>query len=317
MLNFSDVGRLWNQFFHQDKPTYNLAIFRIVWGMLIFFNMLFEFGNVEDFYGPQGIVSWEVVNSHFSHFHFSLFKIVNNTSANAWGIYFFTLISLLLVTIGWQTRLALFGSLLGLISLHMRNVWILSSADVLIRCIFMILIWSPCYNVLSVDSYLAKRRGTPFAMTAPQWSWRLIQIQVSVVYLWTFWAKVKGETWFDGSAVYYATRLDTMKNMTVPWLLDNKLIIKLSTWGTLFIELALGTLIWFKATRTPVIIAGILLHIGIEVAMAIPFFEWMMIFLLMNFYTPEEYFYLYKRSYQRFKKSTLERAPSLRRGGVV
>ncbi|HLT22818.1 MAG TPA: HTTM domain-containing protein [Bacteriovoracaceae bacterium] len=305
MLTFNYLAKGWNRFFYQERPTYNLAIFRILWGALVFVNILFELGNVEDFYGPQGIVSWEVVKNHYPEFQLSLFKIVNNTSANAWGIYILTLVSLFLVTIGWQTRVALFGALIGIVSLHMRNVWILSSADVLIRCIFVILVWSPCFNVLSVDSYLARRKGRPLPITGSQWTWRLIQIQVSVVYLWTFWAKIKGDTWFDGSAVYYATRLDTMKNMTLPWLLDNRLLIKLSTWGTLFIEFALGSLVWFKGFRTPVVIGGILLHLGIEVAMAIPFFEWMMIFLLMSFYNPEEYFQLYKWSYHKMKKQII------------
>ncbi|MFA7614195.1 MAG: hypothetical protein WCY48_08145, partial [Candidatus Caldatribacteriota bacterium] len=113
MLTFNYLAKGWNRFFYQERPTYNLAIFRILWGALVFVNILFELGNVEDFYGPQGIVSWEVVKNHYPEFQLSLFKIVNNTSANAWGIYILTLVSLFLVTIGWQTRVALFGALIG------------------------------------------------------------------------------------------------------------------------------------------------------------------------------------------------------------
>jgi len=283
-----------DKFFFTEHPTYNLAFFRIVWGSLVFLNVLFEIGNIADFYGPEAIVSLETVSSRIRHFHFSLFHLFKESLATAYGIYFFTLISLMMVTIGYYTRVFLFFSLIGLVSLHMRNTWILSSADVLIRCIFFILIWSPCYNVLSIDSWLANKRGEPKPVNASQWTWRLIQMQIAVVYLWTFWSKVKGENWIDGSAVYYATRLETMRNFTIPWLLDTKVIIKFLTWGTLAIELALGTLVWFKKTRTVVILLGISLHLGIEVAMAIPFFEWIMIVLLMNFYTPDDYVHLFR-----------------------
>ncbi|HLT23216.1 MAG TPA: HTTM domain-containing protein [Bacteriovoracaceae bacterium] len=283
-----------DKFFFTEHPTYNLAFFRIVWGSLVFLNVLFEIGNIADFYGPEAIVSLETVSSRIRHFHFSLFHLFKESLATAYGIYFFTLISLMMVTIGYYTRVFLFFSLIGLVSLHMRNTWILSSADVLIRCIFFILIWSPCYNVLSIDSWLANKRGEPKPVNASQWTWRLIQMQIAVVYLWTFWSKVKGENWIDGSAVYYATRLETMRNFTIPWLLDTKVIIKFLTWGTLAIELALGTLVWFKKTRTVVILLGISLHLGIEVAMAIPFFEWIMIVLLMNFYNPDDYVHLYR-----------------------
>src|SRR5690606_5928876 len=105
--------------------------------------------NVADFYGPQAIVSLEVVRARFNYFHFSLFNLFDESLSTAYGIYFFTLISLLMVTIGLYTRAFLFAALIGIVSLNMRNVWLLNSGDVLIRCIFFILIWSPCFNVLS------------------------------------------------------------------------------------------------------------------------------------------------------------------------
>lgn len=295
MLNFKDVTHIWDKFFFTERPTYNLAIFRIIWGSLIFLYFLTEIGNVADFYGPDAIVSLDVVKQRLNYFHFSLFKIFDDSLATAYGIYFFTLSSIFMVTIGLYTRTFLFAAFLGIVSLHMRNIWLLSSADILIRCIFFILVWSPCYNVLSIDSYRARKKGRPYPLNSSQWTWRLIQIQIAVLYVWTCWSKLKGDNWFDGSAVYYATRLETMRNITLPWILDNKLIIMLSTWLTLIVEFALGTLVWFRKFRTPVVVAGILLHLGIEMTMAIPFFEWIMIVLLMNFYTPEEHALFYQR----------------------
>ena len=303
MLNYKVILNAWDKFFFNQAPTYNLSFFRIVWGSLIFLYLLIEFGNVADFYGPEAIASLDVVNKRLGHFHFSLFNLFPNTLASAYGIYFFTLISVFLVTIGLFTKGFLLASLVGIVSLNMRNVWLLSSADILIRSVFLILLWSPCYHVLSVDSWLAKRKGRPLPVISSQWTWRMLQIQISVVYLWTFWAKLKGDNWFDGSAVYYATRLETMRNFTIPWILDQKIIIMLSTWLTLIIECSLGTLVWFRKFRTPVVISGIILHLGIEFTMAIPFFEWVMIALLMNYYNPAEYlrFYQYCRSYLLLK----------------
>ena len=60
------------------------------------------------------------------------------------------------------------------------------------------------------------------------------------------------------------------------------------TWGTLILEFSLGTLIWFKEFRKPLIIAGIFFHLGIEYMMSIPFFEIVMIALLINFISPQE-----------------------------
>lgn len=305
MLDFKNLLNAWNEFFFTERPTYNLAFFRIIWGTLIFLNILVEFGNVEDFWGPTGMVSSQVTKNYLG-FHISLFQIFQENLFNTYLIYFITLIFLFLVTIGLFTRAALFGALIGIISLHMRNIWILSSADVLIRCIFFILVWSPCYNVLSIDSLIASKRKNPFPVEAPQWTWRMLQIQICVVYLWTAWAKIKGEAWFDGSAVYYATRLETLKHYTLPWVLDSRPMLMLMTWASLATELALGLLIWFNKTRRPVIVAGILFHLGIEYVMAIPFFEWIMIVLLLNFFQPEEYLSFYVKMKTKWKELAAE-----------
>ena len=124
-------------------------------------------------------------------------------------------------------------------------------------------------------------------MWAP-WALRLIQIQVSVVYLWTVWYKLTGVDWVDGTALYYATRLEDMTNFSLPIFLDSIVFVKIMTWGTLLLELALGTLIWSEKFRKPLILLGLAFHLGIEYLMSIPFFEIYMMALLLLFYSPEE-----------------------------
>lgn len=152
------------------------------------------------------------------------------------------------------------------------------------RTMTILLMCSPCGNSYSIDRLISKKEK----LLAP-WALRLMQIQISVVYLWTVWHKLKGDTWLDGTAVYYATRLEGLRNFPVPFILDNLLLIKLSTWGTLVVELLLGVLVWFKETRRPMIFIGIVFHLSIEYMMSIPFFELTMIALLMNFFTAEEH----------------------------
>jgi hypothetical protein len=79
-----------------------------------------------------------------------------------------------------------------------------------------------------------------------------------------------------------------MKNLPVPYILDNLVILKMLTWGTLVTEAALGIFVWIKEFRIPIIIVGILFHLGIEYTMCIPFFEWVMIISLLIYITPLE-----------------------------
>lgn len=301
MYQLKNFLKAYDKFFMKEDYTYNLAVFRILFVGLVFFYTLCEIGNVNDFYGPEAVVSIKTMKARFAYPQLNLFQIFSNSYLTTYCIYGLTLVSLLLSVIGYRTQIFMILAFIGISSLQLRNLWVLSSADVLIRCIFFILLFAPCSNVLSLDAYKARMSGSPLCLKAPQWTWRLIQIQVSVVYLWTCWHKMKGETWFDGSAVYYATRLDTMKNVTIPFLMDNKIILSFATWSTLIIEFGLGFFVWFKETRKWFIIAGIGLHLGIEVLMAIPFFEWLMVVLLTSFFTPKEYVSLISYINQKFK----------------
>ena len=123
------------------------------------------------------------------------------------------IVALISFTIGLKTRVSTIVAFILMVSFQQRNINMLSSSDLLLRIMFMYMIFSPAANCYSVDSILAKLKGTPLKRDHASWVHRLIQIQISICYISTVIAKAKGYTWLDGSAVYYATRLEdlTMK----------------------------------------------------------------------------------------------------------
>ena len=289
MLQLKQITVGWNKFFFEPKPVEGIALFRIFWGLILLSNLYFYCGAVEDFYGPQAIITPETVNAQFPYWHLNVFKLFPakiEMIHTVLGVYAIALVGVIL---GLYTRTSLIISLICLVSLHHRNIWLLSSADFLMRLITLYMVFSPCGKALSLDNIL-KRKKSPLEtqnLWAP-WVQRLLQIQISVVYVWTAWHKCKGDAWFDGSAVYYATRLQDFYHFSVPYLLDSEFFLKLMTWGTLALEFALGTLVWIKEFRKPVIILGIVFHLGIEFTMSIPYFEFIMVALLFLMFTPEE-----------------------------
>ena len=60
------------------------------------------------------------------------------------------------------------------------------------------------------------------------------------------------------------------------------------TWGTLLVEFALGALVWFRDLRYPVLLAGLLLHLGLEYSMIIQLFQWVMISAYVLFIDPRD-----------------------------
>lgn len=288
MLSYKTFINRWNRFFFAPAPVEGIAVFRIIWCALLLMYLLLDTGNVTDFYGPKAILSLETIRQQFNYPHANLFHLLGNSEQMVMFMMAVYGLALVFALFGFMTRSSLIIALICMVSFHQRNIWLLSSSECLMRIIMIFLVCAPAGNALSVDSFLARRKNIPLPKEWAPWALRLIQIQISVVYIWTVWHKLKGDQWIDGTAVYYATRLDSMTNFPVPVLLDNLFLIKLMTWGTLILEFSLGTLIWFKEFRRPLIFAGILFHIGIEYMMSIPFFELIMMALLLNFFTPEE-----------------------------
>lgn len=66
----------------------------------------------------------------------------------------------------------------------------------------------------------------------------MLQIQLSVIYLATVWAKTRGTTWNGGTAVSYAMRIEDIARFHVPTIISNSVALStLMTYGTLAIEL--------------------------------------------------------------------------------
>lgn len=288
MISIKTFFNRWDRFFFAPAPVEGIAIFRFIWCALLLFALFFDIGNAADFYGPKAILSLETVKSQFNYPHLNLFYFMGHDLSTVYFMMTIYGLALFSAMIGFQTRLSLFVAMVFMVSFHHRNIWLLSSAEVLMRIVMTLLVCSPAGNALSVDSLLARLKKSPLPREWAPWALRLIQIQLSVVYVWTVWHKLKGDLWLDGTAIYYATRLQSMTNFPVPVLLDHLFLIKLMTWGALVLEFSLGTLVWFKEFRRPLIIMGLLFHVGIEYMMSIPFFELIMMALLLTYYTPEE-----------------------------
>ena len=58
------------------------------------------------------------------------------------------------------------------------------------------------------------------------------------------------------------------------------------TWFSLALEFALGTLIWFKELRYPLLLLGILLHLTLEYTLNVPMFQWEVLSAYVLFVDP-------------------------------
>ncbi|MCA9060770.1 MAG: HTTM domain-containing protein, partial [Planctomycetaceae bacterium] len=120
------------------------------------------------------------------------------------------------------------------------------------------------------------------------WPMRIMQIQICIVYLRTVFWKLRGRMWWNGTAAWYPLWVDAYVRFRPPRRLLSKFWVRTATWGTLVVEMMLGSLIWIRELRYPVLISGISLHLLFDIIMNLQFFSWIMICGLLLFVFPDD-----------------------------
>jgi hypothetical protein len=131
--------------------------------------------------------------------------------------------------------------------------------------------------VLSVDARLKRLRtgtGDESSPLISPWPQRLIQYQLAIVYLASFFWKAKGSTWWNGTALFYVLNLREIRRFPVPHFFYDVWMLRLESWFALAFELLFPLLVWFRKFRNPLLIAGLLFHLSLEYALNVPMFEW-------------------------------------------
>jgi HTTM domain len=197
------------------------------------------------------------------------------------------LVAALALTVGWHTRLAALAVFVVMLSFQRRDIFVFNSGDVVLRIEALYLALAPAGAALSLDR---RRTAGSFwdAQVRAPWGLRLMQVQLSIIYLTTVHDKLTGTTWNEGTAVSYALRLTDLQAFALPdWLTTNAVLMNFATWGTLVLELSLGVLVWNRRLRPWVLGAGIVMHMIFLLTLAVAFFSFAMYVLYLSF-VPED-----------------------------
>lgn len=272
----------WRRFWFEPQPTSTLALIRIAFGIVVLVWAVSLRPDLYAFFTDQGIPVARNASTALTLLSWS------NSPAIVTAVWAMLIAAALAYTVGLHTRIACVLTFLCLLSLQRDNPEILNSGDVLLRLTAFFMMFAPAGVALSVDR-LRKASETFWAFPArAPWALRLIQIQLSVLYVSTVWWKLRGETWNDGTAIWYVWHLDQLSRFTMPGILPESLIlVNLVTFGTLAIELAIGVLVWVRAARVWVLLGGVILHLAIEMTMNVGLFSWVVFVGCLAFVSPE------------------------------
>jgi hypothetical protein len=280
-----DFGAAWRRFWFEPQQTSTLALVRIGLGVVVLAWTVALAHDGYDFFSDTGILP----SSHYpgeAAASWGLLDLSDGHLAVALVLAALALASVCL-TVGLFTRLAAVVVFVGLMSVERRNAFVFNSGDSLLRLLAFYMMLAPAGASLSIDRW-RRARSTfwEFPARAP-WALRLMQVQLSVLYLAGLWAKLRASEWNDGTAISYAVRLEDLARFDMPAsLATSELLVNLLTYGTLAIEALIGILVWNRALRPWVLGLGVALHVGIDLTLRVGFFSYAIFVLYLAFLPP-------------------------------
>lgn len=290
-----------------------IGLFRALMGTMIFLNLVFIGSFWKDWFSEEGYVpAWmgQVymypsvrLNDTLEIPRINLLNGVTDPRITA-PFFLLVTVSALFTALGLWTRVSTFILAIGLVSIQHRNAAILHGGDNVMRVMAIYLMLAPSGAACSIDRLVGLWKGTvPRQHEAISlWPQRLIAYNVALLYLTTTWLKYWGNLWVDGTATYYPARLAEFARFPVPAFINDLPMVKVTTYGTLIVEFALGTLVFFRPLRKWVLLTGVMLHLYIDFTMNIPLFSWIMMSTYLSFYEGEEISGWAKRVGARLRK---------------
>lgn len=203
----------------------SLALCRILTSLVLLYDLLDRCRHLDEHYGSAGLVPLSALRD------WSVHQGGSGTLAVVFGVQILMAVGLLL---GCRSRVASVACWLLMVSLHMRNPYLLYSADfVLILTLAWgcFVPWGLCW---SLDSRGKEALKSPTLSGPLAWVWLA---QPATMYLFTALRK-SGPSWMDGTALYHA--LTTHHYQLPLGQLLRELIVAAPWLGQLMTWLALG-----------------------------------------------------------------------------
>ncbi len=240
------------------------------------------------------------------------------------------LVAMFCFMIGFCTRIASVATWFGALAYIHRNPVMLFGVDTMMTVLLLYLMIAPSGAAYSVDRLIARwwasnKRGvintwrTLFGQralapeeiaptgyserhvpsAAATLSIRMLQIHVCIIYFVAGVAKLLGNAWWNGTALWgvlsnyeFAPMNHPMYLGLMQWIASNQMLWEVTmttgTYFTLAFEIAYPFIVWNPKTRWMALLGAILLHGTIGMFMGLKTFAFMMLVMNMAFLYPSE-----------------------------
>lgn len=288
---FREVVDAWDRFWYKASPPQTLAMIRILAGAMLFYTHLIWSRDLLAFLGPDSWLDNATARSLQEGTYAWSYLWYADSAVVIWGLHVAALLVFAMLTIGLFSRVnSILAFVITLSYCHRLN-GALFGLDQVNAMLAMYLMLGPCGAAYSVDRWLKRRRegkelAAPRASIGANVAVRLIQCHMCILYLFAGVSKMRGETWWDGSALWFGLVNLEYQSLDLTWLGRWPALIAAVTHITLFWETFYCVLIWPRLTRPVFLILAVVVHGGIALSLGMITFGTAMLIGNLAFVSP-------------------------------
>lgn len=245
----------------------SLAALRIASGIYLMCDIGMRLTDVAGHYSDSGIFPLAALREWWPGTYWWMLTIHSVDSGAAWPACIFVIQILIagMLIAGFQSRFAVAMSWLLLVSTHNRNPLILHGGDQMFRMTLFWMMFLPIGARWSLDGSIRIRSayGETSQTQIRSVATLAILAQTCMIYASTALLKHSKEWWSEGSAMYYALRIEQFRLPLGGWIKDAPMpLLQCATWLTLAFELISSALMWSRnaVVRTTMVGVAFVFH---------------------------------------------------------
>lgn len=270
----------WEHFFFAPQTSLQVGVFRFVFALNALVMYSVRFRNWRFYYTDAGFLPARDVFEILPEFYRPQIAWFPQTPTLALAMNIGLLLCLLLLLVGLVPRVAAFIGFFLHVALIQRNYAVSYGADFITTFMFFSLIFIDSSRRFSLASWWRTRRGVVLTNDAGTVSQllssaftRVMQIQLCLIYMYTGLEKMKGASWWDGSAIWAVIGNQQIMFIDASWTRNIPLLLAAMTFTTLLFEIYFAPLVWIPALRKWVLLIGCMMHIGIALSVGLFYFS--------------------------------------------
>jgi uncharacterized membrane protein YphA (DoxX/SURF4 family) len=270
----------WLRFWFAVDDTRPLELVRIGTGVVLFIGYAMMAGHVAEFFSDDGWLPMRDAVLLRERASFSLLYDVTDPwrVRLVWGV---CLGSTLLLTLGWRTSWVKWIALACHVSFMNRAPNITYGVDHITGILLWLLCFAPIGRALALDAGRSEswRPAWLRALDGARASacQRLVQIQMAIVFFFAGTAKLRGNDWWDGDAIWYALADQEFNGLPLQPFAENMWVVNALTYFSVLVEIGYAFLVWDRKTRPFALVGAVSLHAGIATMLSMILFGLAMI----------------------------------------